>query len=76
MATMKSYRKIRGGGEGGLGMTESRASHAKWLNTRSRPKNLIVSRTFNSWLNVLVIHKYIQGVPGVMCQTSGGCSLC
>jgi len=23
-----------------------------------------------------VLNKYIQGVPGGMCQTSGGCSLC
>jgi len=23
-----------------------------------------------------VLHNYIQGVPGGMCQTSGGCSVC
>jgi hypothetical protein len=24
----------------------------------------------------ILAHVYIQGVPGGMCQTSGGCSLC
>jgi hypothetical protein len=27
-------------------------------------------------LNIYVSNMYIQGVPGVTCQTSGGCSLC
>jgi hypothetical protein len=29
-----------------------------------------------SWKPFRIGHMYIQGVPGGMCQTSGGCSLC
>jgi hypothetical protein len=28
------------------------------------------------YLSDFSIHRLIQGVPGGMCQTSGGCSLC
>jgi len=38
------------------------------------PDNLkpLSARTFDSSVTIRVI----QGVPGGMCQTSGGCSLC
>jgi len=47
--------------------------------------SLVASFIFNLWLYIYIciyvciyiyIHIYIQRVPGGMCQTSGGCSLC
>ena len=32
--------------------------------------------TFVFTFHIRCIYVYIQGVPGGMCQTSGGCSLC
>jgi len=35
-----------------------------------------VARPWTQLLQRLQVRVYIQGVPGGMCQTSGGCSLC
>jgi hypothetical protein len=43
----------------------------------SVPRTIPISRQM-FWMSNKPAHRthYIQGVPGGMCQTSGGCSLC
>jgi len=61
-------------------ITRPEESYRLWYDVECDLETSVVSRPWRalgrSDTGGIYIYIYIQGVPGGMCQTSGGCSLC
>jgi len=52
------------------------AARCMYLSPRGARQNVEVGAMWQGIIRKLLMAYNIQGVPGGMCQTSGGCSLC